>query len=143
METTKIEPSQTVGELQRILGQYGASAIRMDYEDGEVFALSFTVIVNGEHVPFRLPCRWEKIYEQLQTRRKRKPYKRNEEAQARRIAWRQIFRWVQAQLALVDTEMVKLPEVFMSYLIVDKGQTLYEKIESQSWQFQLEYTKKN
>ena len=141
METTKIEPSQTVGEIQKILGQYGAAAIRMDYVEREVSAVSFTVLVNGEHIPFRLPCRWEAIYEKLKARRKRRPYKRNDEAQARRVAWRQILRWVESQLALVDTEMVKLPEVFMSYLIVDKGQTLYEKIESQSWRFQLEHKK--
>jgi hypothetical protein len=143
METTHIEASQTVGEIQRVLGQYGASAIRMDYDDNrEVSSVSFTVLVNGDHIPFRLPCRWQAVYEKLKQRRKRRPYKRNDEAQARRIAWRQILRWVEAQLALVDTEMVKLPEVFMSYLITDKGQTLYEKIESQSWKFQqLEHKK--
>jgi hypothetical protein len=49
METTKIEPSQTVGEIQKILGQYGASAIRTDYDRGEVIAVSFTIgsIVNS------------------------------------------------------------------------------------------------
>ena len=36
METTRIEPSQTVGEIQKLLGEYGASAIRTDYDNGEV-----------------------------------------------------------------------------------------------------------
>lgn len=50
--------------------------------------------------------------------------------QAKRIAWRQILRWVEAQLALVETDMVKMQEVFMPYIQVNiKGQTLYEKLE--------------
>jgi len=61
METTRIEPSQTVGEIQKILGEYGASAIRTDYDHGEVVAVSFTINLNGDQIPFRLPCRWEAI----------------------------------------------------------------------------------
>ncbi len=33
METTKIEPAQTVGEIQRILGLYGASYDRFEKAD--------------------------------------------------------------------------------------------------------------
>jgi hypothetical protein len=62
-------------------------------------------------------------------------------AQAKRVAWRQILRWVEAQLALTETKMAKLHEVFMPYLIVDKGQTIFEKLESQNWKFQLEHKK--
>ena len=49
--------------------------------------------------------------------------------QAKRIAWRQILRWVEAQLALVETGMVKIQEVFIPYMLMDKGKTLYEKLE--------------
>jgi len=45
------------------------------------------------------------------------------------VAWRQILRWIEAQLALVDTEMVQIQEVFMPYLQMNTGQTLYEKLE--------------
>jgi len=141
METTQIDPSQTVGEIQRILGQYGASAIRTDYENGEVVAVSFTIKINGDQIPFRLPCRWEAIFEHLNSKKKRRPYKRNTEAQAKRVAWRQILRWVEAQLALTDTNMVRMHEVFMPYLLTDKGQTLFEKFESQNWKFQIEHKK--
>lgn len=129
METTHIEPSQTVGEIQRILGRYGASAILTEYNNREVMAVSFKVRFNDQDIPFRLPCRWEAILKKLQSKRKRKPYKRSDEAQARRVAWRQILRWIEAQLALVDTEMVQIQEVFMPYLQMNTGQTLYEKLE--------------
>jgi len=147
METTKIEPSQTVGEIQKILGQYGASAIRTDYDRGEVISVSFTITLNGDQIPFRLPCRWEAIYKLFKMRIK----KHNEEfflkreqdwiVQAKRVAWRQILRWVEAQLALTETGMTKIHEVFMPYLLMDKGQTLFERLESQNWRFQIEHKK--
>ena len=71
METTRIESSQTVGEIQKILGKYGASAIRTDYEKGEVVSVSFTIALNGDQIPFRLPCRWEAVYKIFRARIKR------------------------------------------------------------------------
>ena len=50
-------------------------------------------------------------------------------AWAKRVAWRQILRWVQAQLAMIDTGMVKSEEVFLPYAMVnasDGQKTMYE-----------------
>ena len=149
METTKIESSQTVGEIQSILSKYGASSIRMDYEDGEVTAILFTVkIDDGDPIAFRLPCRWKEVQKLLDEKHPPDSYtyrgeliERNNVAQAKRVAWRQILRWVEAQLALAETNMVKVYEVFMPYLMMDKGLTLFEKMESQNWKFQLEHKK--
>jgi len=140
METTRIEPPQTVGEIQRLLGQYGASAIRTDYANGEVIAVSFTISLNNNQIPFRLPCRWEAIKTIFESRRRGRP-SGDLTAQAKRVAWRQILRWVEAQLALTQTNMAKLHEVFMPYLLMDKGQTIFEKMEAQNWKFQLENKK--
>lgn len=145
METTRIEASQTVGEIQKLLGEYGASAIRTDYEKGEVMAVSFTIKINGDQIPFRLPCRWEAIKTIFESRRKKRSGRGRPmadlTAQAKRVAWRQILRWVESQLALTETKMAKLHEVFMPYLLMDKGQTIFEKLESQNWKFQLENKK--
>lgn len=35
METTKIESEQTVAEVQRVLGRYGAGAIMTEYDKGD------------------------------------------------------------------------------------------------------------
>ena len=145
METTRIEPPQTVGEIQKILGQYGATAIRTDYEAGEVIAVSFTVKINSDQIPFRLPCRWEAVKMIFESRRSRRSHRGRPSGdltiQAKRVAWRQILRWVEAQLALTETGMTKIHEVFMPYLLMDKGQTLFERLESQDWRFQIEHKK--
>jgi len=46
-----------------------------------------------------------------------------------------------AQLALVDTGMVKTVEVFMPYMIMGKGQTFYEKLEETKFKM-VEYKEK-
>ena len=55
----------------------------------------------------------------------------DDEIQAKRVSWRQILRWVEAQLALTYTNMVKVEEVFLPYIQVNvEGQTLFEKLEN-------------
>lgn len=137
METTKIEPDQTVTEIQRILGKYGAGAVMTEYDKGEIIAVTFKIKLNDKYLPFRLPCRWLPIKKYLDEKHPQYEYtyrgqtkSRDNALQAKRIAWRQILRWVEAQMALVATDMVKIQEVFMPYIQVNiSGQTLFEKLE--------------
>lgn len=136
METTKIPVSQTVSEIQRILGQYGASAIMIEFENSEPSAIFFEIRVNTHKPTFRLPCRWKQIEIYLNKKHPPQDYiyagevkTRTNTDQAKRVAWRQILRWVEAQLALVETDMVTIQEVFLPYLETGKNQTLYELIE--------------
>ena len=140
METTKISPETTVTQIQKVLGNYGAAAIRTDYMNGEVIALSFLLNINGQEIPFKLPCRWEAIFKALQKERKFRAYMKEKEdkEKAKRVAWRQILRWVEAQLALVDTEMVSMQEVFSPYIKIKGEKTLYECLEEINFKM-LEY----
>lgn len=131
METTKIDPARTVAEIQKILMECGALSILTEMEHGKISAVSFKYQVGDRAIPFRLPCRWQNI-ESLLAKRGRftqwNPAHRREElkAKAERVAWRQILRWVEAQLALVDTSMVKVEEVFFPYIQAPGGYTIYE-----------------
>ena len=136
METTTISAEETVGQIQRVLGRYGANAVQLDYQNGEVTAVYFKLEVSGNTVPFNLPCRFEPIYKVLYNRVKRfKPgTEENLRQQAKRVGWRQILKWIEAQMALIETHMVKMEEVFMPYIQVHaNGQTLFEKIEAQKF----------
>lgn len=135
METTKKEARTTVAEIQSLLG--GSRAVRACHtefdEEGEVASLGFVINVRGNDVPFRLPARFEPVFEHLQL--KRSPQNRakpesieRDRDQAVRVAWRQILRWVQAQLALVECGMVDMAEVFLPYALVqDNETTLYDR----------------
>lgn len=131
METTKISAVDTVAQVQKILGMYGVVSVFTEYENGEVSALSFMISIKGEHVPFRLPSRWDAIEKILLKRKKRDAHKpqvqKQIQDQAKRVAWRQILRWVEAQLALTDTGMAEIGEVFLPYMRTGKNETLYQR----------------
>ena len=48
--------------------------------------------------------------------------------QALRVSWRIVKDWVEAQMAIVDTKMVTLEQVFLPYVIMPDGRTLYERV---------------
>ncbi len=45
-----------------------------------------------------------------------------------RVAWRNIRDWVFVQLALHETEIVHMPQVFPLFATDPKGHTLYDKM---------------
>ena len=46
---------------------------------------------------------------------------------SKRVAWRQIYRWIQAQAAMIETGMAAAEEVFYPYLQVSATETVYER----------------
>ena len=51
--------------------------------------------------------------------------------QAQRVAWRIVKDWLEAQLAIIETEMVTLDQVMLPYMQGDNGQTVYELYRDQ------------
>lgn len=131
METTKIPAEKTAAEIQHLLAQAGASQIVVDYKDRELSGLRWTMEIYGQTIPFCLPARVDPVFQLLL--KKLSPHNRNKKSeavleQAKRVAWRQLLRWTQAQLALIETGMVKSEEVFMPYMQTFQGQTLFEQL---------------
>lgn len=132
MESAEISPDRTISQIEAVLIQYGATAVLKEYQAGSIEAVSFKIKIGDKEVPFRLPCRWQAIAEIFIKRKAGKwNYTVSEytkqvmREKARRVAWRQILRWVEAQMALVDTSMVTVHEVFFQYISTSKG-TVYE-----------------
>lgn len=48
--------------------------------------------------------------------------------QAVRTAWRIVKDWVEAQMALVETQMVTTGQVFLPYMVLRDGKTLSETV---------------
>lgn len=129
METTRIDPARTVTEIMQALAEAGASAILLEYEpapSGVVAAVSFKFPTKSGVLPFRLPCRWQKVQAILKREGRWAQRGDSTETWARRVAWRQILRWVQAQMALIRTEMVEPAEAFFPYIQTASGETVYE-----------------
>lgn len=139
LETTTVTATKSIGEILSLLGRTpGVKQIATDYREGRVTGLNFVIALRGEDAVFKLPARITPVLEKL---KKAKPFSRRRgspeqyakalQEQAERIAWRQLFRWLQAQIALIDLSMVKPEEVFLPYVTFDfvTGETLFERFE--------------
>jgi len=127
--TTKIDADKTAGEISKMLSLAGASAVMTEYDKdgGHVSSLSFKMNVNGTNIAFKLPCDWNPILRILENDTKI-PRRCVTREQAVRVAWRIVKDWVEAQLALIQTQMASTAEVFLPYAITGNGQTLYKTI---------------
>jgi hypothetical protein len=133
METTVISPDRTAGEITSLLVASGARSIAMDYgERGKIIGMHFVLMVRGVPHPFKMPIRTEPVFQILNGRRKswdRSASAEKDREQAERVAWRQLLRWVQVQMAMVDCGMAQAREVFAPYLLHPTGMTLFEYLE--------------
>jgi len=115
MGTTSISPEKTVAEITVVLVKSGARQIATDYgPNGKLQGLRFVIEANGCSLGFSLPVRTEALLRRIGNR-----------DQAERVAWRQLLRWTQAQLAMIDVGMVRADEVYAPYMLTPDGRTLY------------------
>jgi len=127
--TTKISVEKTLGEIQRMLVLNGAKSVLSEYDDnGYIIALSFIINVNDQSMAIRLPSDWRPVLKIMEDDRKTPNSFCNQE-QALRVAWRIIKDWVEAQMAILQTKMVKIEQIFLPYIITNNNQTIFEKFE--------------
>jgi hypothetical protein len=131
METTKISATRTAQQICSLLAESGASAVLTEYDENrKISGLSFKLKCKGEIMPFSLPVRTDSVYEILHGRRVRNPWNHEEDdrQQAERVAWRQLLRWVEAQLSLISIGMSDVSEVFFAYIQTGPHETLYQRL---------------
>ena len=127
--TTKVPVSRTIAQVQAKLVEHGARAVMMEYDDrGRITALAFNVNMPNGELPIRLPIDAAATLRVLQRQATDReiPAGYAKDDHAYRVAWRNIFHWVSAQLALLETEMVRMEEIFLPYVITRSGQTIYQ-----------------
>lgn len=125
--TTSISVEKTVGEIQSKLAKAGAHQILHEYNgNGIVNALSFRIKTQFGDMAFRLPANIPAVEIVL-----KKEFRRGQHCspeQAARTGWRILKDWVEAQLALIQTGMVTVEQVFLPYAQNASGQTMYEAL---------------
>lgn len=129
--TTRIEVVTTAAEIMKILSQAGARKVVLDFDQGgEPAALTFVLDWQGLQTAYALPARHEGVLRVL--KQDKVPAKFQTSEQARRVTWRILRDWVDAQMAIVRAEVASLPEVFLPYAVTGDGQTLYERVTNQT-----------
>lgn len=124
--TTKVSVDQTTTEIHRILAKAGANAILNEYDSqGNISGIKFRLEIKGQLVFYGLPVNVNGVSSAL-----KKDNKYKDEPHARRVAWRILKDWIEAQMAIVIAGMAEVPQVFLPYAQTDNGQNLYERIQS-------------
>jgi len=141
LKNANSESKGTFDKIQKVLSTHGANKIMYDYKrdgSGKLEAITFAIQINNQDVGFRLPAMADNVYKIMYGGEDR--YGREKEVttakveQAYRTAWANIRDWIDAQMALIDTEQVKVEQVFLPYMIMKDGHTLYEQIERKGFE---------
>lgn len=138
METTEVTAERTAAEISAPLIQSGASQIATDYSNGNIVGLRWTMQVSGGDLLFAMPVRVEPICKFFCQRKKIAPAKALDYSteimrKAHRVAWRQLLRWTQAQIAMIECGMTEASEVFLPYWQVDGSQSLHKLLKGREF----------
>lgn len=127
--TTTINAKKTIGEIQELLSKHGATAIMTEYDDGNVTGLSFKIMTTRGELGIRLPSNTDRVLQVLKKQRKNNNQVKDTFEQANKVAWRIIKDWVDAQMAILETEMVEMEQIFLPYVLNNRGKTLYQEFK--------------
>jgi len=125
--TTSVPVSRSVQEISKALVKAGATSIMQDFDsDGVISAVAFKINLEGNDIAFKLPANWQSVLEVM--RHDGTPRPRLTPEHAQRVAWRITKDWVEAQMAILQTKSVVLPQLFLPYAVDNNGVTLFEKV---------------
>lgn len=127
--TTEISASKTVAEIQGMLVRFGARKLLTDYDEaGNPTGIEFLLETQWGPRGYRLPANIDAVYAVLvkQANARKIATRYSSREQAARVGWRILKDWVEAQLAILETEMVQPDQVLMPFLVAENGYTLYE-----------------
>jgi len=136
--STTISVEKTIAEIEKMLSMYGATRIMKEYDaDGNPNKLVFAIMTEFGEMPVKLPLNADKVLDvfKVQVSDKKLPKRYwNDMEQAHRVGWRIIKDWLDAQLTLLNIQMVKVHEIFLPYAYDSKhDQTLFQKMEEQGF----------
>ena len=132
--TTGISVDKTILEIEQILSKHGATDVWKQFDGaGYVVCVNFAINTEFGKMPFRLPMDVLAVSQIIKNEKKSGKLGglSNREAQdieqARRVGWRIIKDWIDAQMALVEIKLVKIEQVFLPYAYDFRTEkTLYE-----------------
>lgn len=128
--TTTVPVVRTIGQIQGLLVEAGARSILTNYDDvGRPTGVAFAVETLHGLRTFTLPVNAVRVEAVLKREKVERRFATPEHAE--RVAWRIVKDWLEAQLAIIRTEMVTLDQVMLPYMHGGDGRTVYELYRDQ------------
>jgi hypothetical protein len=120
--STQIEAGRTIGEIVSLLVAKRASSINTDYDEhGRAVALTFVIRIVDNLIPFRMSPNVAGVARKLPNSQ--------DVARAERVAWRILLRWVEAQMAMVESTQAEMGQVFLPYAVQTSGETVWQSFQ--------------
>lgn len=120
--TTMVSVYITLGEITAQLVKHGAKKIMQDYDGaGRILALTFSIDTPAGVRGVRLPANVDAVHKVLAQQKVK-----CDREQAERVAWRIVKDWVEAQMAILESQMVQLDEIFLPYMVNNQGYTFFQ-----------------
>jgi hypothetical protein len=132
--TTEISADQTIQEIEKILIEHGATDIWKEYIDKKPTTLNFAIKTDFGKLPIRIMANVEGVKQVLINEKRAGKIKIGQwrlenDDHARNVAWRVKKDWIDAQMAIIDAEKVKIERVFFADIYdMQKKRTLYESM---------------
>ncbi len=130
---TDVPAHRTVSQIMDILVRHGASEIMTAYSgDRQTIGLQWRITTNSGPLTFNMPVRAEAVFQLLTREGLLKTNAVRRDAQAQRVAWRNVKDWVDAQMALLEAEQVRREEIFLPFMTLG-SQTVYEALSGEGF----------
>ncbi len=121
-------PTSSIAVIEElVVKRMNATQFFKEYKDGKIVAVVFVIPTKHGYRSFKLPARVNQVIRALYG--EKREYSPQQWEQARITAWANVRDWVDAQVALIETEQVKVEEVFLPYMANERGETLFEVME--------------
>lgn len=132
--TTTIPAGRTIGEMQQMLVDAGATQVAIHYVDQRASGLTFHAPTKYGPQAFTLPVDVNAVRTVL-LKQKPRTAKASSKAysfeQAERVAWRVARSWLEAQLAMIKIGLAQIDQIMLPYLHISPGKTLYAAYQDQ------------
>jgi hypothetical protein len=121
--------------MTKLLRKIGATHVITEYDpqSNEEVGMFFVVPMMGKRLSFSIPIRWQSVQGAMKESGVKGKYLK--EDQCKRTAWRVAYRWVEAQVALIQSGAAETAEAFMSYAVIDTttGKTFYHELRDNNF----------
>ncbi len=117
-----------MAEIQKMLVLHGAKHVNLEYENGtgRISQVVFSIELNNKLIGFRLPIHWQACKDTMIEQGNRRAER--DDDYCYRVAWRILRDWVDVQMAILETKMVSLPQIFLPYAMSATGETMFERV---------------
>lgn len=138
--STQVPLDRTIAEIEHLLITHGATYVLKEYSDGMITSINFIIQVEGQKMPVKLPLDMNALQTLLKEQKKEGQVKKlshkelNDINVIRRIGWRFLKDWLQAQMDYADMNQRKLEQIFLADIYDSRsGKTLFQVLQERKF----------